>query len=402
MPVYSISRSNQYTTIAGLQSKSAQDGITWNGFDAQGYASNFIVNLTTVCPTANRTWNYFADATNPSAASVWYPYSISLAVSGGNPNNEGYRQRGIAYLNLYSSSGDYLMGSYNSNILADAGTTAIFTSSGPSVQASTFTFTNSRNTLTLNANTTYLAGFVSPTTPTAFWNIFARTVNQSGQNVYYATGLTYNDPFTIITPPNKSVESMMGFITYNAAPVKPTNLVITTTVTGIQITCRCNETHSLSSADPLVGNVSRILFLFSEDDETYKVLTTDTSITRTLVSGTTYQYAANASGTYSNIITIGKKYYFKVAAINDLCIQYQAEEANRIAAGEASAASLLAQYGRQQFIKIRNATNTAWVYPVNTTTLEPTLTRIRDALNTEWINGEVYIRNANNDDWILN
>jgi hypothetical protein len=316
MPVYSISRSNQYTTIAGLQSKSAQDGITWNGFDAQGYASNFVVNLTTVCPTANRTWNYFADATNPSAASVWYPYSISLAVSGGNPNGNGARP-GIAYLNLYSSTGNYLMGSFAVNDLEYAGATSITTTGGPSVAATTFTFTNSRITLTVNANTTYLAGFVSPTTQTAFWNIFARTVNQSGQNVYYATGLTYNDPFTIITPPNKSVESMMGFINYNAAPVKPTNLVITTTVTGIQITCRCNETHSLSSADPLVGNVSRILFLFSEDDETYKVLTTDTSITRTLVSGTTYQYAANASGTYSNIITIGKKYYFKVAAIND-------------------------------------------------------------------------------------
>jgi hypothetical protein len=196
---------------------------------------------------------------------------------------------------------------------------------------------------------------------------------------------------------------MMGFINYNAAPVKPTNLVITTTTTGIQITCQCNEVQSLSvSSGTTVGDVSQILFLYSEDNVTYKVLTTETLITRTLVSGTTYQYLASASGTYTNTITLGRKYYFKVAAINDLCIQYQAEEANRIAAGEASAASLLAQYGRQQFIKIRNATNTAWVYPVNTTTLEPTLTRIRDALNTEWINGEVYIRNANNDDWILN
>ena len=157
--------------------------------------------------------------------------------------------------------------------------------------------------------------------------------------------------------------------------------------------------QSLSSGTT-VGAVSQILFLYSEDNVTYKVLTTDTSITRTLVSGTTYQYLASASGTYTNTITLGRKYYFKVAAINDLCIQYQAEApTTRVAAGEDSAASF-AQYGRQQFIKIRNQTNTAWVYPVDVN-LVPTLTRIRNLADTQWIYGDVYIRDASGN-WVLN
>ena len=401
MPVYSISRTSQYTTVAALETKGNQDGVSFNGFDAQGYASNFVVNLLTVCPTANQTWNYF-NATlpvplPPTSASVWYPYSITLTVSGGNPLGNGARP-GIAYLNLYDSGGGYLMGSYTSNSLAYAGTTSITLTTGPPVQATTFNITNSRNTLTVTTtSTTYLAGFVAPTTSTAFWNIFARTTNQTSQNVYYDTSVTYNSAFSLATV-NNATQSLMGFINYNAAPVQPTSLVITTTTTGIQITCQCNEVQSLSSGTT-VGAVSQILFLYSEDNVTYKVLTTDTSITRTLVSGTTYQYLASASGTYTNTITLGRKYYFKVAAINDLCIQYQAEAANRVAAGEATTSSY-AQYGRQQFIKIRNETNTAWVYPVDVN-LVPTLTRIRNLADTQWIYGDVYIRDASGN-WVLN
>jgi hypothetical protein len=399
MPVYSISRTNQYTTVPALETKTNQDGVSFNGFDAQGYASNFSVTLLTVCPTANQTWNYF-NATSPTAASVWYPYSITLTVSGGNPLGNGARP-GIAYLNLYTSAGGYLMGSYTSNSLAYAGTTSITLTTGPPVQATTFNITNSRNTLTITGDTGYLAGFVAPTTGTLFWNIFARATAQTAQNVYYDTSVTYNGTFSTATV-NNSTQSLMGFINYNAAPVKPTNLVITTTTTGIQITCQCNEVQSLSvSSGTTVGDVSQILFLYSENNVTYKVLTTDTSITRTLVSGlTTYQYVANASGTYTNKITLGRKYYFKVAAINDLCIQYQAESSTtRVAAGEDSDASF-AQYGRQQFIKIRNVTNTAWVYPLDVN-LVPTLTRIRNLGDTQWIYGDVYIRDASGN-WVLN
>jgi len=43
MPVYSISRTTQYTTVAALETKTNQDGFSWNGLDAQGYASNVVV-----------------------------------------------------------------------------------------------------------------------------------------------------------------------------------------------------------------------------------------------------------------------------------------------------------------------------------------------------------------------
>ena len=49
MPVYSISRTTQYTTVTALETKTNQDGFSWNGFDAEGYASNFVVNLLTDC-----------------------------------------------------------------------------------------------------------------------------------------------------------------------------------------------------------------------------------------------------------------------------------------------------------------------------------------------------------------
>ena len=35
MPVYSISRTSQYTTVTALETKTNQDGFSWNGFDAK-------------------------------------------------------------------------------------------------------------------------------------------------------------------------------------------------------------------------------------------------------------------------------------------------------------------------------------------------------------------------------
>lgn len=343
MPVYSISRTSQYTTVAALETKTNQDGFSWNGFDAQGYASNFVVTLLTVCPTANRTWDYAVPAT-PTAESVWYPYSITLTVSGGNPNDNGARP-GFAYLNLYTSAGGYLMGSFSSNSLAYAGATAIFITTGPSVQATTFTFTNSRNTLTIAANTTYLAGFVAPTTATSFWNIFARTTSQTGQNVYYDNSIVYNGTFSTATI-NNSTQSLMGFITYNAGPVQPTNLAITTTTNGISITCQGNESQSISTGS--VGAVSEVIFFYSLTlGGTYNVLGIDTSITRTLISGTTYQYTADITGT----LNLGQIYYFKVATRNDLSIRYEVDNPGSVAGSQQSNA-VQAVYG--SLIRTRN------------------------------------------------
>jgi len=391
MPVYSVSRTSQYTTVTALETKTNQDGFSWNGFDLDGYHSYFVVTRTTVCPVANQTWNY-AVAASPTSAYVWYPYSITLTVAGGNPNGLGERP-GIAYLKLYNSAGTYLMGSYTTNGLQTSGATAIFVSSGPSVQATTFTMTNSRNTITLTtASTTFAAGFAAPTTATAFWNIFARTTGQTGQNVYTsaftstANAGTGNISGETVT---HATNSLMGFITYNACPPQPTNLVITTTATGISITCQSNEAQSLVSAT--VGQVVYVRFFYSETaGGTYNYLGADTTITRTLISGTTYQYIAMFEGGVT--LTQGKRYYFKVATMNDVCIQYQAENAGSIPASEQSTA-VLAQYGSANIVSVRNPTNTAWT-KINV--------NVRNAANTAWTTADVAVRNAANTGWVYN
>jgi hypothetical protein len=391
MPVYSVSRTSQYTTVTALETKTNQDGFSWNGFDLDGYHSFFVVTRTTVCPVANQTWDY-SNAAAPTSAYVWYPYSITLTVSGGNPNALGQRP-GIAYLKLYNSAGTYLMGSYTTNGLQTSGATAIFLTTGPSVQATTFTIVNSRNTLTLTtASTTFGTGFAAPTTGTAFWNIFARTTGQTGQNVFRSSFTsTVNAGTGNISGASisRATNSLMGFITYNACPPQPTTLVITTTATGISITCQSNEAQSLVSAT--VGGVVYVRFFYSKTiGGTYNYLGADTAITRTLISGTTYQYTATFSGGVT--LTQGERYYFKVATMNDLCIAYQAENAGSIPASEQSTA-VLAQYGRANIVSVRNPTNTAW------TKID---VKVRNAANSAWTNAEVAVRDATNTDWAYN
>ena len=390
MPVYSVSRTSQYTTVAALETKTNQDGFSWDANPLNGNHSFFVVTRTTVCPDANRTWNY-AVAASPTFAYVWYPHSITLTVAGGNPNGLGERP-GIAYLKLYNSAGAYLMGSYTTNGLQTSGATAIFATTGPSVQATTFTITNSRNTLTLTAaSTTFGTGFAAPSAG-AHWNIFARTTGQTGQNVYIsAFSSTVNAGTGNISGASISfaTQSLMGFITYNACPPQPTNLVITTTATGISITCRSNEAQSLVSAS--VGEVVYVRFFYSTTvGGTYNYLGADTTITRTLISGTTYQYTATFSGGVT--LTQGKRYYFKVATMNDLCIAYQAENAGSIPASEQSTA-VLAQYGSANIVSVRNPTNTAW------TKID---VKVRNAANSAWTNAEVAVRDAANTDWAYN
>jgi hypothetical protein len=283
------------------------------------------------------------------------------------------------------------MGSYTTNGLETSGVSAIFVTTGPSVQATTFTIVNSRNTLTLTAaSTTFGTGFAAPSAGT-HWNIFARTSSQTGQNVYIsAFSSTVNAGTGNISGASitQTTQSLMGFITYNACPPQPTNLAITTTATGISITCQSNEAQSLVSAT--VGLVVYVRFFYSTTvGGTYNYLGADTAITRTLISGTTYQYTATFSG---GALTQGKRYYFKVATMNDLCIAYEAENAGSIPASEQSTA-VLAQYGRANIISVRNPTDTAW------TKID---IKVRNAANTAWTNAEVAVRDATNTDWAYN
>jgi len=387
MPVYSVSRTSQYTTVTALETKANQDGYSWDGFDLKGYASNFTVNYLTVCPTVNRTWNYATPAT-PTAAYVWYPYSVTLTVSGGEPTSGAGDRVGLAYLKLYNSGGTYLMGSYTTNSLANGG--QIW--NGASVQATSFAFTNSRNTLTLTANTGYVAGFAAPSTATAFYNIFARTTGQTGQNVYVDTFTSTVDAGTgpmSLGSVSHATNSLMGFITYNASPRQPTDLVITNTNTGISITCQSDEAQSFISG-VTASAVVNVIFFYSETlAGTYNYLGADTTITRTLISGTTYQYVATFEG--GTTLTQGKKYYFKVATMNDVCVAYQSENAGSIPASEQSTA-VRAIYGSANVVRVRNPGNSGW------TTID---VKVRN--NTGgWTTAEVAVRNAANDTWLYN
>ena len=394
MPVYSITRTNQYTTVTALETKANQDSYTWDGIDGDSYHSNFVVGFLTVCPTANRTWNYSTPA-SPTAAYVWYPYSLTMACSGGNPDGSADRP-GYAYFKLYTSTGSFIMGSspgvpstplvpassipaYNS--LANGGNI----STGASVQATSFPFITSRNTLTLTANTTYVAGFTNVYTSTVFNSIFARAT-QTGQNVYTSSGELATTSVSLTL--RNAGSSIMGYLTYNASPPQPTNLVITNTNTGISIICQSNEVQSFISG-VTASEVVYVRFFYSETlGGTYNYVGADTSITRTLISGTTYQYTATFEG--GTTLTQGKRYYFKVATMNDVCIQYQAENAGSIPASEQSTA-VLAQYGSANVVRVRNSANNGW------TTID---VKVRNATGG-WNTADVAVRNSANE-WLYN
>ena len=287
------------------------------------------------------------------------------------------------------------MGSYTTNSLANGG--QIW--NGAAVQTTSFYFTNSRNTLTLTANTGFVSGFAAPLTSTAFFNIFARTTGQTGQNVYVDTFTSTVDagtgPMSLSTVSNLT-NSLMGFITYNAAPRQPTNLVITNTNTGISITCRSDEAQSYIPANTLTptiasGEVVRVSFFYSDTIlGTYNYLGEDSSIIRTLISGTTYNYTATFEGGVTLIQ--GKKYYFKVALRNDVCIAYESENAGSRAASQQSA-EVYAQYGSADIIKKRNLSNTLFL---------KSEFKIRDNLNLTWSNAKVAKRDSTNSFWVYN
>jgi len=399
MPVYSITRTNQYTTISQLQTFSNQDSIRFDANDARGYASSFVVTLATICPNANRLWNYSTPAT-PVASYVWYPYSMSMACCGGGvyfPEFNGvvsYRP-GYAYFKLYNSAGSFLMGSTSTVLSVRSPNNVIVVNSNPTtgwyqdntVLATTEVFNSSRNTLTITGNTTYLAGPTNPTTSTSFWTIFSKATGQTGQIIYYDTTVTPTGNISLTTVLDTNLAGL-GFITYNNAPAQPTNVTFSNTLDGISVICQSNEANSISSGS--IGAVSRIRFFYSTTAAgTYTYVDSDTSITRTLISGTTYQYIASISG--GTTLTQGNYYYFKVALMNDVCIQYQAEIPTSIPAGQQSAQPASStQYGTGGFVTVYDGTN--WI---------PALIYVYNGAN--WIlNSSAFAKSDGAGGWIYN
>ena len=218
-----------------------------------------------------------------------------------------------------------------------------------------------------------------------FNSIFARAT-QTGQNVYTSSGELATTSVSLTL--RNAGSSIMGYLTYNASPPQPTNLVITNTNTGISIICQSNEAQSFISG-VTASEVVYVRFFYSETlGGTYNYVGADTSITRTLISGTTYQYTATFEG--GTTLTQGKRYYFKVATMNDVCIQYQAENAGSIPASEQSTA-VLAQYGSANVVRVRNSANNGW------TTID---VKVRNATGG-WNTADVAVRNSANE-WLYN
>lgn len=377
MPNYSLTRTNKYTSVVDLELLSHQTtngNPRFDGYPEDAYCSSFKATLSEICPLTNKLWDYKTPST-PVSHYVWYPYSMTLACSGGGVYYNGptgfpqtnYQYRaGYAYFKLYTSSGTYLMGS-TAYALTNASGDVIdqYWNQVAKIESTTHELNNSRNTLTIIDNTEYCAGVVNPSSGT-FWTIFPRIV-QSGQNVYEAGSVTMTGNMSVSTILDND-SCQLGYITYNNAPIAPTIVSFVTTTTGIRVTCRGDESDSLSSGS--IGAVSRVMFFYSTTSGgTYNYLGVDTSITRTLVSGTTYQYVAEVSG--GTTLQQGHSYYFKVATVNDVCIQYNSENSGSRAGSALSATqSSPSQYGTSGFVKVYNGTtwNAAPVYVYNGTT----------------------------------
>ena len=366
MPVYSISRATQYDTIAEIQNKSNQQNVHFDGYDAHGFATNFVATASIICPTTNRLFDYSNPAT-PVANLVWYPYGMSLACCGGkiyyNEDGTGglsYRA-GLTYFKLYNSDGGFLMGNNSTALTNSPSSIILINGSGVGaaqtwsltnpILATTKTFNTSRNTLTITGNTTYYAGVSNPTTSTSFWMAFAKKA-VSGQNVYYDSSTTATSG-TSLTTLESSGRSMMGFITYNNAPVQPTNVVLSNTATGISVTCRGNETNSISQDGN--GAISKILFFYSTTQNgTYYYLGEGDSFTRNIFSSPTYTYTASISGGLEQ----GVSYYFKVATVNDVCIRYEIDHPGSLAASAQSAIQdSPTKFGTGGFVNVYDGAN---------------------------------------------
>jgi hypothetical protein len=95
---------------------------------------------------------------------------------------------------------------------------------------------------------------------------------------------------------------------------------------------------------------------------TYFYLGKGDSFTRNIFSGATYTYTASISSGLEQ----GVSYYFKVATVNDVCIQYEIDHPGSLAASAQSAASQV-KFGTGGFVNVYNGAswNPAEIYIYN-------------------------------------
>jgi hypothetical protein len=238
----------------------------------------------------------------------------------------------------------------------------------------------------LNGGSTYLFGFNNAQTATAIWAGVSRRTGIASQDVFQDTlGATPNDdPFILDTtsgtdPGILTVDaSIMGQVYYFTIPPAPVITSITKLTNGVTI----NFTVDESSSSTTTGCKA----YFSLNNITF------TEVTGTFAgSAGSYTYQIT-SPTAIPALTLGQTYYFRVCALNAVT---NLDNSNNPTFDTRSLNSnfVQQQYGQANFIKVRNALNTAWV--------NATLS-VRNALNTAWVQGTAKARNSTNTDWINN
>lgn len=233
----------------------------------------------------------------------------------------------------------------------------------------------------LNGGSTYLFGFNNATTSTAIWAGVSRRTLITGQDVYQDTlsSTPINDSFILDTtsganPGILTVDaSIMGQVYYFTIPPAPVITSITKLTNGVTINFTVSETSS--------STTTGCKAYFSLDNITFNV------VTGTFAgSGGSYTYEITTTA-----LTLGQTYYFQVCALNDVT---SLDIANNPGYDTRSldSNSVQQQYGQANFIKVRNALNTDWV--------NATLS-VRNVSNV-WVQGTAKERNSTNTDWINN
>ena len=235
----------------------------------------------------------------------------------------------------------------------------------------------------LNGGSTYLFGFNNAVTATAIWaGVSSRT---GSQNVFQDTlsSTPNNDPFVldttsgtnpgILTVGTTTIVSIMGQVYYYTIPPAPVITSITKLTNGVTINFTVAETTS--------STTTGCKAYFSLDNITF------TEVTGTF-AGTAGSYTYQITTT---ALTLGQTYYFEVCALNAVT---NLDNTNNPTYDTRSldSNSVQQQYGQSNFIKVRNASNTAWV--------NATLS-VRNASNV-WVQGTAKVRNSTNTDWINN
>ena len=349
-----------------------QNGQFFNGFDS--YAAGTRQTVPNIATTLR-------GQSTVGARNIAMVYQLGLRIAGGtyDPGTGASTRPWIGCFRVWNNTTPTAGGASAASLSASSEFT--IAASGGIGTTKALTIRNITDVI-LNGGSTYLFGFNNAQTATAIWAGVSRRTGITGQDVFQDTLTTTpnNDPFILDTTvgANPGIltadASIMGQVYYYTIPPAPVITSITKLTNGVTINFTVSETSS-STTTGCKG-------YFSSDNITFNEVT-----------GT----FAGSAGSYTYTITsttptLGQTYYFIVCALNDVT---NLDNTNNPTYDTRSldSNSVQQQYGQANFIKVRNALNTAWV--------NATLS-VRNALNTAWVQGTAKARNSTNTDWINN